>query len=57
VHGLRPHPAKTFKVSRDPRFELKVRDVVGLSVDPADPAVVLPVADPSARASERSPCL
>ncbi|MCY4459752.1 MAG: IS630 family transposase [Albidovulum sp.] len=32
---------KTFKVSRDPRFELKVRDVVGLYVNPPDHAVVI----------------
>ena len=42
-HGLRPHQVKTFKVSRDPRFELKVRDVVGLYVNPPDHAVVLSV--------------
>ncbi len=42
-NGLRPHPVKTFKVSRDPRFAIKVRDVVGLSVDPPDHAVVLSV--------------
>ena len=41
--GLRPHHVKTFKVSRDPRFELKVRDVVGLYVNPPDHAVVLSV--------------
>ncbi len=29
-NGLEPHRVKTFKVSRDPRFELKVGDVVGL---------------------------
>ena len=38
-----PHQVKTFKVSRDPRFELKVRDVVGLYVNPPDHAVVLSV--------------
>ena len=32
---------KTFKVSRDLRFEIKVGDVVGLHVDPPDHAVVL----------------
>ena len=37
-HGLRPHPVKTFKVARDPKFAIKVRDV-----DPPDPAVVLSV--------------
>ena len=41
--GLKPHRVKTFKVSRDPRFELKVRDVVGLYVDPPDHAVVISV--------------
>ena len=42
-HGLRPHQVKTFKVSRDPRFEISVRAVVGLSVNPPDHAVVLSV--------------
>ncbi len=42
-NGLRPHQVKTFKVSRDPRFEIKVRDVVGLHVDPPDHAVVISV--------------
>ena len=42
-NGLRPHQVKTFKVSRDPRFEIKVRDVVGLYVDPPDHAVVISV--------------
>ncbi|MCY4239508.1 MAG: helix-turn-helix domain-containing protein [Rhodospirillaceae bacterium] len=38
AHGLRPHQVKTFKVSRDPRVALEVRDVVGLYVDPPGPA-------------------
>ena len=38
--GLKPHRVKTFKVSRDPRFERKIRDVVGLYVNPPDHAVV-----------------
>ena len=42
-HRLTPHRVKTFKVSRDPRYELKVRDVVGLHVDPPDHAVVISV--------------
>ena len=42
-NGLKPHQVKTFKVSRDPRFELKVRDVAGLYVNPSDHAVVLSV--------------
>ncbi len=41
-NGLRPHQVKTFKVSRDPRFEIKVRDVVGLHAGPPDHAVVIP---------------
>ena len=40
-HGLKPHRVKTFKVSRDPRFELKVRGAVGLYVNPPDHAVVI----------------
>lgn len=39
--GLKPHLAKTFKVSNDPRFVEKVRDVVGLYLDPPDNALVL----------------
>ena len=42
-NGLKPHRVKTFKVSRDPRFEMKVRDVVGLHVNPPDHAVVISV--------------
>ncbi|MDE2793168.1 MAG: IS630 family transposase [Paracoccaceae bacterium] len=41
--GLQPHRVKTFKVSRDPRFEPKITDIVGLDVDPPDHAVVLSV--------------
>ncbi len=42
-NGLKPHRVKTFRVSRDPRFELKVGDVVGLYVNPPDHAVVISV--------------
>ena len=42
-NGPEPRKIKTFKVSRDPRFEMKVRDVVGLCADPPDHAVVVPV--------------
>ncbi len=42
-NGLKPHRVKTFKVSRDPRFEEKIRDVVGLYVNPPDHAVVISV--------------
>ena len=40
-HGLRPLQVKTFKVARDPRYELKVRDVVGRYAGPPDYAVVI----------------
>ena len=42
-HGLKPHQVGTFKVSKDPRYELKVKEVVGLYVDHPDHAVVLSV--------------
>ena len=39
--GLRPHRAETFKLSSDPAFVEKVRDVVGLYMAPPDRALVL----------------
>ena len=39
--GLQPHRSETWKLSRDPRFVAKVRDVVGLYLDPPERAVVL----------------
>ena len=42
-HGLKPHRVKTFKLSNDPRFGIKAQDVVGLSMNPPDHAVVLSV--------------
>ena len=41
--GLKPHLARTYKVSRDPDFVSKVRDVVGLYLNPPTNAVVLSV--------------
>lgn len=41
--GLKPHRLKTFKISNDPKFAEKVRDVVGLYMRPPDNAVVLSV--------------
>lgn len=41
AHGLQPHRAETFKLSRDPDFVRKLRDVVGLYVNPPDKALVL----------------
>ncbi len=41
AHHLAPHRVKTFKLSRDPKFAEKLRDVVGLYVDPPAHALVL----------------
>ena len=38
--ALEPHPTKTFKLSKDPLFIEKVRDVVGLYLKPPDKAPV-----------------
>jgi len=40
-HELQPHRLRSFKRSRDPDFEAKLRDVVGLYVDPPQHAVIL----------------
>jgi len=45
--GLQPHRAETFKLSRDPQFVAKVRDIVGLYVNPPERAVVLCVDEKS----------
>lgn len=47
AHGLQPHRAETFKLSRDPEFARKVRDVVGLYLNPPDKALVLCVDEKS----------
>jgi transposase len=39
--GLQPHRQEAWKLSRDPQFIEKVRDVVGLYLDPPERAVVL----------------
>jgi transposase-like protein/transposase len=41
--GLQPHRTETFKFSTDPALESKIRDVVGLYMDPPDGAIVLSV--------------
>jgi len=41
AHGLQPHRLKQFKLSNDPKFVEKLRDIVGLYVDPPEHAVVL----------------
>jgi len=45
--ALQPHRAGTFKLSRDPLFIEKVRDIVGLYLDPPDKALVLCVDEKS----------
>jgi transposase len=40
AHGLKPHRVKTFKLSKDPHFVDKLRDVVGLYVAPPERAIV-----------------
>ena len=42
-NGLKPHLSRTYKVSRDPAFAKKVKDVVGLYLNPPENAVVLSV--------------
>ena len=39
--GLQPHRAETFKLSSDPHFVDKVRDIIGLYLSPPDRALVL----------------
>jgi len=45
--GLQPHRQDTWKLSKDPQFIAKVRDVVGLYLDPPERAVVLCVDEKS----------
>ena len=45
--GLQPHRQETFKLSRDPMFVDKVRDIVGLYVAPPLMAMVLCVDEKS----------
>lgn len=45
--GLQPHRTETFKVSPDPLFVEKVRDIVGLYLDPPERALVLCVDEKS----------
>src|ERR1700746_2012480 len=45
--GLQPHRVRSFKISNDPRFADKLKDVVGLYVDPPAHAVVLSIDEKS----------
>jgi transposase len=42
-NGLKPHLVRTYKVSRDPQLAAKVKDVVGLYLNPPEHAIVLSV--------------
>jgi transposase len=46
-HKLQPHRVESFKFSTDPEFVPKVRDIVGLYVDPPEHAIVLSVDEKS----------
>jgi transposase len=55
LFGLQPHRSKSFKLSTDPLFVDKVRDIVGLYLNPPDKALVLCVDEKSQiQALERS---
>jgi transposase len=41
AHGLTPHRMRNFKLSNDPRFADKLKDVIGLYVEPPAHAIVL----------------
>jgi hypothetical protein len=47
AHGLKPHRVREFKLSNDPAFAAKLKDVVGLYVDPPDHPVVLSINEKS----------
>ena len=46
-HKLQPHRVESFKFSNDPQFAGKVRDIVGLYMNPPDKAIVLSVDEKS----------
>ena len=46
-HGLQPHRFRRFKLSNDRQFAAKVRDIVGLYLDPPAHAIVLSVDEKS----------
>ena len=52
--GYKPHRTETFKFSRDPELEAKVRDVVGLYLAPPERAIVLSVDE---KVRHEAPCI
>lgn len=54
MHNLQPHRTRSFKLSRDPKFEEKLVDVVGLYMNPPEKAVVFSLDEkPQVQAMER----
>src|SRR4249919_3644939 len=47
AHRLAPHRVRTFKLSTDPKFAAKLKDIAGLYIDPPAHAVVLSVDEKS----------
>jgi len=47
AHQIKPHLIRTFKLSKDPHFTEKLRDVVGLYLNPPEHALVLSVDEKS----------
>ena len=47
AHGLQPHRVRRFKLSQDPAFAAKLRDVVGIYLDPPAHSLVLSVDEKS----------
>lgn len=45
--GLQPHHVENFKFSKDPQFVEKIRDIVGLYLNPPERAIVLCVDEKS----------
>lgn len=55
AHGLKPHIVRGFKLSNDPQFVAKVRNIVGLYMNPPDHAVVFSFDEkPQVQALERA---
>jgi transposase len=55
AHRLRPHQVRTFKLSQDPQFVAKLRDIVGLYLDPPAHSLVLSVDEkPQIQALDRT---
>jgi hypothetical protein len=53
--GLKPHLVETWKLSADPQFIDKVRDIVGLYLDPPQAALVRPQARSSPSCTAATP--